>query len=98
MKKKRKLDSFEIFATMAKPDYVTEEQVKNAEKSMCNGERDFKKEWFEECSYTINGDTLEGHFYLNNGEWFGDVQTKEEFMNYEDEDNDLAGMTCEEFK
>ena len=93
-----KLDSFEVYATIEKPDYVEEEDVKKAEERVCGGQGEFKKEWIEECSYSIEDNKIIAHFYFNNGEWFNDYQTKKQFDNFDDEDSDLQGMTCKEYK
>ena len=90
------LDSFEIYAISEKQESITYERVKEIEEIVCNGESKFKKEWLEECSYNIKGNTIEAHFYLNNGKWFGDYQTKEQINNYDV--GDLTGMSCEEIK
>ena len=90
------LDSFEVYAISNKQDSTTYTRVKEIEEIVCNGESEFKKEWLNECSYNIKGNTVEAHFYLNNGEWFGEYQTKEQILNYDV--GDLAGMSCEELK
>ena len=90
------LDSFEVYAISEKQAATTYERVKEIEEIVCSGESEFKKEWLEECSYNIKGNTVEAHFYLNNGEWFEDYQTKEQIKNYDV--GNLAGMSCEEIK
>ena len=86
-----KITSFDFYMEYDAED-ATEDDIKKAEELVCNGEGEFKKEWLDECSYDLEDGMVKAHVYVNNGEWFGEYQTKEEIKNMNS--GELSGYTC----
>ncbi len=89
-----KVQSFDHYETSF-DDTLDEEVVKKLENNNCNNDGIYKKEWIEECSYEYKDNILTIHYYMNNGEKFGILNSKELFLKNL-EGTELSGYTCVE--
>jgi len=90
------IEGFDAYASIdISETSSTEEDVKEMKKIVCNGEGEFKKEWIKECDMEQDGTKYTLHVYIDNGEWFGDMQNKDEILEYVNEYGiDGGDVTC----
>ncbi|MBR4671952.1 MAG: hypothetical protein IKO78_01970 [Bacilli bacterium] len=80
------------YYSYADSDKVTEEQYNKVKERQCSGEGEWKKEWIKICDFTRNSEKVEAHIYVDNGEWFGEYNTKQDIL--DGKVDDLYSFTC----